>query len=123
MFKHFLIILVIIIIIIVSYYFIKSIMIKYHKLYLNESIIKYPFTDTDKSFFDKNNITVKLSELKDKSVFYISSIWSTKNNNYIHDTIDNRYYIIDRGYYYYIPSLDRYSINIGKDIYVKLLYL
>ena len=121
MFKHFLMIPVIIFIITASYYIIKNVIISNHTLILNESIIKYPLSKMDILYFNKNSTPTKLSELTGKIIFYTSLSWATKNNNYIHDQLIDKYYIIDKDYYYYIPN-DRYKINIGKDIFVNLLY-
>ena len=115
MFKLFLLLFLIIF---VSYNVIKSIT---YKLHIHKETIKYPFDDSDKDFLRKNCTDSKLSEITSSSIFYQDYLWSTKNNNYIHDTTLDKYYIIDRDYYYFIPDTTRYSIIINKNNKIKIL--
>ena len=86
-------------------------------LILNDEVFKYPLTD--KSHFTKS---IYLNDLKKLSglAFYTNLNWSTKNNNYIYDKKLERYYIIEPGYYYYIPS-NRIKLKVNKNI--KVFYL
>ena len=61
----------------------------------------------------------QINEIKGKDIiFYSEYIWSSKNNNYIHDKQTDTYYIIDSGHYYYIPDTKRYTLTINKNINV-----
>jgi hypothetical protein len=115
MFKLFLILFLIIF---VTYNVIKSLT---YKLHIHKETLKYPLDDSDKDFLQKNTIDSKLSEITTNSIFYQDYLWSTKNNNYIYDSTLDKYYIIDRGYYYYIPDIKRYSLVINKNNKIKLL--
>ena len=90
-------------------------------MHIHKETIKYPFDDSDKDFLRKNCTDSKLSEITSSSIFYQDYLWSTKNNNYIHDTTLDKYYIIDRDYYYFIPDTTRYSIIINKNNKIKIL--
>ena len=122
MFKHFLFITIILIVIVLSYYLIKFSLFSMHKLTLDKEIIKYPLTDeTDKELLQKYSTDSELKNVKSNFIFYQDYPWSTKNNNYIHDELIDKYYIIDKDYYYHIPNFNRYKITIGKDIIINLL--
>ena len=122
MFKHFLVIAAILIIIVLSYYLIKFSLFSLHKLELNKEIIKYPLIyDSDKELLQKYSTDSELKNVKSNFIFYQEQPWSTKNNNYIHDTLLNKYYIIDKGYYYYIPDLNRYPLTITNNRKIKVL--
>ena len=122
MFKHFLVISFILIIIVSSYYLIKCSLFSIHKLTLNKEVIKYPLTDdSDKELLQKYSTDSDLKNVKSNFIFYQEYPWSTKNNNYIHDTVLDKYYIIDKGYYYYIPDLTRYLIVVTKNRKIKVL--
>jgi hypothetical protein len=124
MFKQ---LLLIIIIFILSYSIIKYILFVYfHKIYLSKNIIKYPINDSDKKFLNLySNDTILENLNKDNiNLFYTDSYWSMRNNNYILNIKTNRYYIIDSGYYYYLPNMDNYKIIINnKDLKIKLFDL
>ena len=114
MFKLFLIGVIITVLIL---FIVKIILIKLHKIYFYKDIIKYKFNNYDLQHLKNHSVKRKLSELKDMDsyIFYQEQTWSSKNNNYIHDTVNDRYYIIDSGYYYYIPDSKRYSLFINKN--------
>ena len=115
MFKQ---ILIITIIIIISYFIFKVIFIANHKLYLSKDIIKYTMSDHDKDFLKFNSSETKLIDLNSEyNIFYTETPWSTKNNNY--SLFNERYYIIEPGYYYYLNK-DQITIN-NKDSIIKLL--
>ena len=118
MFKHLLILLIILIVTItISYYIIKKLLLTFHKLILSKFIIKYNLIDFDKQFlnlYSEEFDIHKLKSLNDKTVFYTDIQWNTKNNNYIFDVINKKYYIITHGYYYYIDSSENFKITIGS---------
>jgi hypothetical protein len=113
MFKHFLIGILCLLII---FAIIKVILIKFHKIYFHKGIIKYKFNEYDLQHLKNHSIKRNIQDLKsmDSYIFYQEQKWNSKNNNYIHDTINDRYYIIDYGYYYYIPD-SRYSLIVNKN--------
>ena len=120
MFIHFFVILIILIIL--SYYLIKSVLFSVHRLPINKEIIKYPLTyDSDKELLQKYSIDSDLKNILCNCVFYQEYPWSTKNNNYIHDTFLDKYYIIDKDYYYHIPDLNRYSVVVTQNRKIKVL--
>ena len=121
--KHVIIIGVLLIVIIISYFIIKNFINNFHKLYLKKDVVKYPLVEYDINFLKNKSNSVNIdSLLKLKSfLFYTEQQWSSKNNNYIHDKLLDRYYIIDKGYYYYINNIDsRYNIVINKNSNIKL---
>ena len=117
MFKHFLIP-IIILSIILSYYFITNTL---YKLHIHKNIVKYPHTDSDYSFLKNNSEKTTISEIVEKDIFYTPTKWSSKTGNYIHDSENDRYHIIDKDHFYYIPDLTRYSIVNPKNIQVYKL--
>jgi hypothetical protein len=122
MFKHFLLISFILIIVISSYTLIKFSVFSLHKLSINKEIVKYPLTDDlDRELLQKYSVDSDLKNVRSNFIFYQDHPWSTKNNNYIHDTLLNKYYIIDTGHYYYIPDLNRYSLTVSKNRKIKVL--
>ena len=102
----------IIVIIVLIFTFKKS------NLVLNTEVFKYPLTD--KSHFTD---CIYLNDLKflNEISFYTNLNWSSKNNNYIYDKKLDRYYIIEPGYYYYIPDSKRIKLKVNKNI--KVFYL
>lgn len=116
MFKLFLLLFFVIFIV---YTIIKN---NFYKLHIHKETLKYPLDDNDKDFLRKNTIDSELNEIKSNCIFYQDYLWSTKNNNYIHDTILDKYYIIDRDYFYYIPPDPRYKIVVNKNNKIKVLY-
>jgi hypothetical protein len=107
MFKLIIITIVLIISLLIIYY--------YHKpkkeLFISEEIVKYPLNESVES------LSAKLSTISTGSIFYTKIPWKAKSNNYILHL--KKYYIIEPGYYYYINK--NCSINIGKDINIKLV--
>jgi hypothetical protein len=118
MFKQILIISVTFLIIILTYFVIKNILIRTHKLFLNDDIVKYTLHDSDRDYLNRYSKNVDIFELKNNSgVFYTNVKWSTKNNNYL--KFKDRYYIIEPGYYYYItPNIELF---LNKSIDIKLI--
>ena len=120
MFKQILIMLLILLMII---FIIKKLRPYFYKLLLSKNIVKNVLTDTIKDFLDLHSEYFKHSELLNNNLlFYTNKKWSTKNNNYIYDKKNMKYYIIDKGYYYYLDSMDNFEIVIcnGGDNKIKL---
>jgi hypothetical protein len=118
MFKQILIILLILVIILtISYFIIRRFLI--NKLDVTKNIIKYPLNRLDKIFLNNYSSECNISELvllnNKKLIFYTDTPWSTKDNNYIEDLSDNKYYIIDKDYYYYLDSLKDYKLFIESN--------
>jgi len=89
--------------IIITYFVLKYILVKYHKLYLSNEIVKYPLRGKDLEYL--KTYSYESSELVQYDVFYTTTEWSTKRNNYL--SFKDDYYIIEPGYYYYyIPGVD-----------------
>ena len=116
MFKHFLIMGVVIILIVIC---VKFIFIRFQKLYIHNDIIKYTLNQSDSNILKMYSDKKDISSVNNKSIFYSDYSWNTQNNNYIHDTEIDRYYIIDSGYYYYVPDT-RYSLIVNKNIPVNI---
>ena len=106
-----------VIMIIIIFVIIKIILIKFHKIYFYKDIIKYKFNNYDLQHLKNHSVQKSIDNLKymDSYIFYQEYAWRSNNNNYIHDTLNDRYYIIDQGYYYYIPDSKRYSLFINKN--------
>jgi hypothetical protein len=83
------------------------------KFEFEENKVKYPM----KSKFPTKEM--KMSELTPEDVFYVNIPWTSTNNNYIHDTLDDKYYIIDIDHYYCISDTFRFKLIINKDINVN----
>lgn len=109
MFKQ---IFILLIITLLSYFIIKYILITFHKIYLSDEIIKYSMSDQDKKFLNMYSINsiLKLNNLT--NLFYTDTKWSLKNNNYIF--FNERYYIIEPGYYYYLNK-QNYKLTINNE--------
>jgi hypothetical protein len=114
MFKQ---ILIIITIIILTYFIFKFIFTANHKIYLSNETIKYKMSDRDKDFLKMYSSDSLLENLtSDVNLFYTNESWSTKNNNYIF--FNEKYYIVEPGYYYYLRK-DQITIN-NKNTNIKL---
>ena len=120
MFKHFLVVCVLLSIIISSYYFIKFFLFKVYKLHIHREKLKYPLSGSDQEFLQTYSKDSTLKNVTHECIFYQDYIWSTKNNNYIYDTLLDKYYIIDRGYFYYFPGTKRYQLHISQNKKIKL---
>ena len=114
-------------VIIICYFLIKKLIVVFFcKLNLSKLIIKYPLNDSDKSLLVMYSSDYKLADLvlpefaKKTVVFYTNDTWSTLNNNYIYDIINNKYFIIDKGYYYYLNDLSNYKITTSPNKIIKL---
>jgi len=87
---------------------------------ISESIIKYDLRENDIIFFKKYSNKSNLEKIQNKYIFYTNQKWSTKNNNYIYDILLDKYYIVDKDYYYYIPD-KRYKLVINNNINVMFI--
>jgi len=68
------------------------------KIYYNLETVKYKFENI--SFLEKNKCFIDLNKLIEGDLFYTTVPWSTTNFNYI--IFNDRYYIIEPGYYYHL---------------------
>jgi hypothetical protein len=75
--------------------------------------------DNDKNLLKNFCTDSTLSNCKN-CVFYTEFPWSSKNNNYIHDKVLDRYYIIDKDHFYFIND---HEIVVNKNIPIKVLDL
>lgn len=114
MFKH---ILITIIILLITYYIIKYILVATHTVYTDSLTIKYPLHDRDLEHFTKYSKQKDIFDYQEHDLFYTTTKWSTKNNNYLE--FNKRYYIIEPGYYYYIqPGVTVFLNNKCKINYL-----
>ena len=96
---------------------IKKILLITHKLVLTNNIIKYSLIYSDKVFLNTYSTEYSIKDLlliNNNLLFYTLTPWSIKNNNYILDIVNDRYYIIDSGYYYYISDTTNFKITINS---------
>ena len=96
MFK--LIVIVFIVFIVLSLLYFILLKKKQIKIYYSEDKIKYEITPDILNFFKKLDQKINLKDLNLNDFFYTTVKWNTKNNNYI--IFNDRYYIIEPGYYY-----------------------
>jgi hypothetical protein len=75
--------------------------------------VKYPI----KKKYPYN--TKKLTEIKSDDIFFVDYPWTTKFGNYIHSLKEDRYYIIEKGFYYNIPDPESYHLTIVKNVNVN----
>jgi hypothetical protein len=100
MFKHVLKIITFVLIIIIVVTYFNHYLLKTHTIYISDSLVKYKLRNIDDRFLKKYSKKVKLKDLPVNSIFYTTEPWTTKNNNYMF--FNDRYYIIEPGYYYLI---------------------
>ena len=133
MFKKMIIIIVILIIIILVFIpngkNINNIQNIINKLELSEEIVKYDVpSKMNYSYFQLENVNI-LNELiennpESKIVFIPNSNWSTKNDNYFIDILKDRYYIMDKDYYYYLPKISNFKFFINNELSkIKILLI
>jgi len=103
-----------IVFIILSYLVTKQIF-KKKVIHFTSNVIKYKL----KPGKLKKAIYSKLSDIGlDNTIFYTDE--KINHTNYIYDIINEWYYLIEPGYYYYIKDSKNYSFN-NKDIYIYYL--
>jgi hypothetical protein len=89
------------------------------KLYVNNKIVKYKTNNLSNWIFNKYGTKGTMADIiEDDIVFYYVDNWSIKNNNYVN--VDNKYYILESGYYYYIANKTNLTVN-NKDSKIILL--
>ena len=96
---------VIIIILLIFFLFINNTV---YSLEVKPCKYKYELTDKIKRFFNKNSKSailnkINLFEFNGPLIFYTDKQWSAYNNSFIHDKIDNSFFTIETGKYYYLP--------------------
>ena len=98
MFKH---ISVIVIVGFISYFLFFCILKKdYKRFYFTDGVIKYPL-----NFSLKNTNCVNFENIKHMDNFIFYSKEPVDCENYIYDKVNEIYYLIEPGYYYYINKL------------------
>ena len=91
-----------------------------NKIVIYKDTSKYKANNNEISIFKKYSVLQELSELvllKDPVLFYNEQEWSIITNNYY--SYGNYYFIIDKGYYYYITN----PKNLVVESNVKVLNL
>ena len=102
-----LIIVVFLLIILIPRFFNKS------KLLLKDNQVKYTLKQSDKKYFGK--LLKDIHKLPEKGVFYTTTKWNPKNDNYF--KYNKKYYMIEPGYYYNIIPEAEFFVN-GIDILI-----
>ena len=75
---------------------------------VNKSQVKYPLKDSDKRYFDKYG--VQQDHLPANGLFYTTSPWNESN----YFKYNNKYYLIEPGYYYNVtPEPEFYANRIN----------
>ena len=88
-----------------------------NKLIISSGKVKYTPNNRAKRIFEKNGTISTLNDVTNDSLFYYLEDWSIKNNNYIN--IKEKYYILEKGHYYYI--LNKNSLVINNNCKIILL--
>jgi len=79
-----------------------------HVVAVNNSQVKYPLKESDKRYFDKKG--TKQNYLPTSGLFYTNTPWN--ENNYF--KYNNKYYLIEPGYYYtVIPEAEFFANHIN----------
>ena len=103
---------IILIVILLILYYTKSSFTT--KPFIDKNKVKYILNNSDKNYFKRyGKELVNQTKLPKNGIFYTTTPWSTKNNNYF--KYKENYYIIEPGYYYnIIPEMEFYinSINV-----------
>jgi len=92
---------------------------------LAKNIIKSPLNKYDMLFLKGHSDECDISSISsignNKLLFYTDTPWSTKNDNHLLSISDNKYYIIDKGYIYYLHNPDDYKLFINAgDVKIRL---
>jgi len=103
----------------ISYFITNFILNKnYCKFYFIDGIIKYPLNCKI-----KNASKVIFSDIKNTENFIFYTLLPINCDNYIYDILNDNYYLIESGYYYYIKNYNNILLNynLNSDIfYLKL---
>jgi hypothetical protein len=123
--KILIVIIVLLIILFICYLIVKAVL--FNKLNLVKNIIKSPLNKYDQLFLKGHSDECSISDIssigniKTKLLFYTDTPWSTKNDNHLLSISDNKYYIIDKGYIYYLHNPDDYKLFINAgDVKIRL---
>ena len=120
--KILIVIIVLLIILFICYLIVKAVL--FNKLNLAKNIIKSPLNKYDMLFLKDHSDECSISDIssiKTKLLFYTDTPWSTKNDNHLLSLSDNKYYIIDKGYFYYLHNPDNYKLFINAgDVKIRL---
>ena len=103
------IIILILIIILIVYFLVKWYLS--FKFYLTPGI-KHKLEERDKMFFEK------IRAATTGQLFYTTTKWNSRtNNSYILDTVSDRYYIVEPGYYYSTGENCKLFLSTSVKIY------
>jgi len=120
--KVLIIIIVLLIILFICYLIIKIFL--FNKLNLAKNIIKSPLNKYDLLFLKGHSVECSIESIipnNNKLLFYTDTSWSTKNDNHLLDLSENKYYIIDKGYFYYLDNPKDYEVFINAgDVKIRL---
>jgi hypothetical protein len=120
--KILIVIIVLLIILFICYLIVKAVL--FNKLNLVKNIIKSPLNKYDQLFLKGHSDECDISSIgniKTKLLFYTDTPWSTKNDNHLLNISENKYYIIDKGYIYYLHNPDDYKLFINAgDVKIRL---
>jgi len=123
--KVFIIIIVILIILFICYLIIKLVL--FNKLTLAKNIIKSPLNKYDLLFLKGHSVECSIGSISsiiqnnNKLLFYTDTPWSTKDDNHLLSLSENKYYIVDKGYIYYLHNPNDYEVFINAgDVKIRL---
>ena len=101
----------IVILTIIIFFIVKN---SYYELYTNESDIKYVLTQRDKNYINKHGKPLNSVPKNTNGFFYTNTTWNPEN--YLN--LNNKYYMVEPGYYYKVSPDTIY--NTGK---IKILFV
>ena len=126
--KILIVIIVLLIILFICYLIVKAVL--FNKLNLAKNIIKSPLNKYDMLFLKDHSDECSISDISDisdissiktKLLFYTDTPWSTKNDNRLLSLSGNKYYIVDKDYFYYLHNPDNYKLFINAgDVKIRL---
>jgi len=117
--KVLIIIIVILIILFICYLIVKLVL--FNKLTLAKNIIKSPLNKYDLLFLKDHSVECSIGNIdsiienNNKLLFYTDTPWSTKDDNHLLSLSENKYYIIDKGYIYYLHNPKDYEVFINAE--------
>jgi len=117
--KVFIIIIVILIILFICYLIVKIVL--FNKLTLAKNIIKSPLNKYDLLFLKDHSVECSIGSISsiiennNKLLFYTDTPWSTKDDNHLLSLSENKYYIVDKGYIYYLHNPKDYEVFINAE--------
>ena len=128
--KILIVIIVLLIILFICYLIVKAVL--FNKLNLVKNIIKSPLNKYDMLFLKGHSDECNIGNIgnissignignNNKLLFYTDTPWSTKNDNHLLNISENKYYIIDKGYFYYLDNPEDYKLFINAgDVKIRL---